>query len=205
MANVWVGDDYYASSIDKTGDNFSITFNSTTTSNSYVYVATKNDATANTEAVGAAAIVWLSNFGWHSEYSFGPYKDDSRRTTITPSSTTSENGTGLQVEYAIAANGFLKDNFLVHFDTKVANANTEPYHVTAGGTGWQEQDQITFTNISGGHPGGASDEKFNNFTGNVIWTDKNGPCFMVGTPDADLASNATFHVNAMIRAGTWTP
>ena len=205
MANLWVGTDYYIPSIDSSGDTFIVTVNSTTTSNTYLVSTDKNAPAMNTEAVGAAAIIWLKDFGWATDYQFAPHEDDSRRTTITPSSTTSENGTGLEVEYAIAANGFLKDNFLVHFDTKVANANTVSYHVTAGGTGWQEQDQITFTNISGGHPEGASDEKFNNFTGNIIWTDKNGPCFMVGTPDADLASNATFHVNAMIRAGTWTP
>ena len=48
-------------------------------------------------------------------------------------------------------------------------------------------------------------EKRNNVTGYVIWTDKNGPCFYTGTSEVDLASNATFHVNAAIRAGNWTP
>ena len=64
---------------------------------------------------------------------------------------------------------------------------------------------FTFTNISGGYPEGSPIEKFNNFTGHVIWTDKNGPCFFTGTSEVDLASNATFIVNAAIRAGNWTP
>ena len=136
---------------------------------------------------------------------FNTSSDDSRRTTITPSSTTSKNGTGLQVEYAIAANGFLKDNFSVHFDTKVSNANTVPYHVTAGGRGWEELDQITFANVSAGFPNGATDEQFHTVVGEVVWTDKNGPYMGVGTSEIGLASNATHYVNAMIRTGTWTP
>ena len=59
MANVWVGDDYYASSIDKTGDNFNISFNSTTTSNSFVYEIGKNTHGTNVRSVGAAIQVWL--------------------------------------------------------------------------------------------------------------------------------------------------
>jgi len=204
MANLWVGTDYYIPSIDQSGSSFEITINSTTTSNTFIYSTGKNQIQAKLESVGAAAIVCFPDPPFANCY-FNTSSDDSRRTTITPSSTTSKNGTGLQVEYAIAANGFLKDNFPVHFDTKVSNANTVSYHVTAGGTGWEEQDQITFTNISSGFPKGATSEQFYNFTGNVIWTDKNGPCFMEGTPEVNLASNATFHVNAMIRAGTWTP
>ena len=207
MANVWVGTDYYIPSIDLSGDTVKVQINSTTTSNTYVYETIKNTTSANSESVGAAAIVWLNGFGFASDYYFSSSSDDTRRTTIAPSSTTSENGTGLQIEYAVAANGFLEIfPFPNHFDTKVANANTVAYHVTSGGTGWLEQDQISFTNISGGHPNHIfNTEKLNNFTGEIVWTDKNGPCFMDGTPEVNLASNATFHVNAMIRAGTWAP
>lgn len=207
MANVWVGTDYYIPSIDQSGSTFKVQINSTTTSNTYVYETVKNDSTSNTEAVGAAAIVWLKDFGWHSDYEFGPHEDDSRRTTIIPSSTKSIAGQGLQIEYAIAANGFIQafgnGPYLNNFDR--SNANNHAYHVTVGGTGWEEQDEFTLTNISGGYPDSALVEKRNNVTGYVIWTDKNGPCFYTGTSEVDLASNATFHVNAAIRAGNWTP
>ena len=122
--------------------------------------------------------------------------------------------------------------FQNHYDT--ANvANSISYHVSVGGTGWVEQDEITFTNIDGGHyedvkrqanleafnelteaekdahfkslEGTPKPNQRNNYTGNIAWTDKNGPCFYTGTSEVNLASNATFHVNAMIRAGTWTP
>ena len=204
MANVWVGTDYYIPSVDQSGDTFIVQVNSTTTSNTYVYETVKNCATANSETVGAAAIVWLKDFGWEADYDFGPHEDDSRRTTIAPSSTASENGTGLEVEYAIAANGFCNSIYNDNFDQMI-QANNNVYHVKVGGSGWLEQDEITFTNISGGYPEGSPVEKINNFTGNVIWTDKNGPCFFTGTSEVNLASNATFHVNAAIRAGNWTP
>lgn len=206
MANVWVGNDYYIPSVDQSGDTFVVSIHSTTTSNTHVYETVKNDSTSNTEAVGAAAIVYLIDFGWDEYYNFPAHEDDSRRTTIAPSSTSSENGTGLEIEYALAANGFLQLSdgpYPNNFDK--SGANNHPYHVTVGGTGWLEQDEITFTNISGGGPWGNAPEIINNFKGTIIWTDKNGPCFYTGTPEVDLASNATFHVNAMIRAGTWTP
>jgi len=206
MANVWVGNDYYIPSVDQSGDTFVVSIHSTTTSNTHVYETVKNDSTSNTEAVGAAAIVYLIDFGWDKYYDFPAHEDDSRRTTIAPSSTSSENGTGLEIEYALAANGFLQLSdgpYPNNFDK--SGANNHPYHVTVGGTGWLEQDEITFTNISGGGPWANAPEIINNFKGTIIWTDKNGPCFYTGTPEVDLASNATFHVNAMIRAGTWTP
>lgn len=206
MANVWVGNDYYIPSVDQSGDTFVVSIHSTTTSNTHVYETVKNDSTSNTEAVGAAAIVYLIDFGWDEYYNFPAHEDDSRRTTIAPSSTASENGTGLEIEYALAANGFLQLSdgpYPNNFDK--SGANNHPYHVTVGGTGWLEQDEITFTNISGGGPWANAPEIINNFKGTIIWTDKNGPCFYTGTPEVDLASNATFHVNAMIRAGTWTP
>jgi len=204
MANVWVGTDYYIPSIDQSGDTFKVSIHSTTTSNTHIYETVKDDATSNTEAVGAASIVWLREFGWIDNYEFSTHEDDSRRTTIAPSSTASENGTGLEVEYAVAANGFCNAIYSDNFDQMV-QANNYMWHVKAGGTGWLEQDEITFTNISGGYPDGTTDEKINNFKGTIIWTDKNGPCFYTGTSEVALASNATFHVNAMIRAGTWTP
>lgn len=206
MANVWVGNDYYIPSVDQSGDTFVVSIHSTTTSNTHVYETVKNDSTSNTEAVGAAAIVYLIDFGWDKYYDFPAHEDDSRRTTIAPSSTSSENGTGLEIEYALAANGFLQLSdgpYPNNFDK--SGANNHPYHVTVGGTGWLEQDEITFTNISGGGPWGNAPEIINNFKGTIIWTDKNGPCFYTGTSEVALASNATFHVNAMIRAGTWTP
>ena len=206
MANVWVGNDYYIPSVDQSGDTFVVSIHSTTTSNTHVYETVKNDSTSNAEAVGAAAIVYLIDFGWDKYYDFPAHEDDSRRTTIAPSSTSSENGTGLEIEYALAANGFLQLSdgpYPNNFDK--SGANNHPYHVTVGGTGWLEQDEITFTNISGGGPWANAPEIINNFKGTIIWTDKNGPCFYTGTPEVDLASNATFHVNAMIRAGTWTP
>jgi len=204
MANLWVGTDYYIPSIDSSGDTFIVTVNSTTTSNTHSVSTDKNVPAMNTEAVGSAAIVWLKDFGWATDYDFGTHEDDSRRTTIAPSSTASENGTGLEVEYAIAANGFCNSIYNDNFDQMI-QANNNVYHIKVGGSGWQEQDEITFTNISGGYPEGSSIEKINNFTGNIIWTDKNGPCFYTGTSEVDLASNATFIVNAAIRAGNWTP
>ena len=204
MANLWVGTDYYIPSIDQSGSSFDISINSTTTSNTFIYSTGKNQIQANLESVGAAAIVFLPDPPFGNCY-FNTSSDDSRRTTITPSSTTSKNGTGLQVEYAIAANGFLKYNFPVHFDTKVSNANTVPYHVTAGGTGWEELDNVTFANISAGFPNGATEEQFHTVVGEVVWTDKNGPYMGVGTSEIGLASNATHYVNAMIRTGSWTP
>ena len=207
MANVWVGTDYYIPSVDQSGDSFIVQVKSTTTSNTYVYETIKNDSTSNTEAVGAAAIVWLDKFGVTSDYEFGPHEDDSRRTTIVPSSTKSIAGQGLQIEYAIAANGFIQafggGPYPNNFD--ISGSNNHPYHVTVGGSGWEEQDELTFTDISGGYPDSSLIEKMNTFTGYVIWTDKNGPCFYTGTAEVDLASNATFHVNAAIRAGNWTP
>ncbi len=203
MANVWVGTDYYIPSIDQSGSTFKVQINSTTTSNSYVYETNKNAASTNTEAVGAASIVWLNGIIFENSY-FRTSSDDSRRITIAPSSTTSENGTGLEVEYAIAANGFCNRIYSDNFD-QMLQANNYSWHIKVGGTGWEEQDQITFTNISSGFPNDATSEQFYDFTGKVIWTDKNGPCFMEGTPEVNLASNATFQVNAMIRAGTWTP
>ena len=38
-----------------------------------------------------------------------------------------------------------------------------------------------------------------------IWTDIDGPGFFNGTPEVNLASNATFYVNCAIRANTWIP
>lgn len=204
MANLWVGTDYYIPSIDSSGDIFTVAVSSTTTSNTYSVSTYKNMSTANTEAVGAATIVWLKEFGFEKDYEFGPHENDSRRITITPSSTASTNGTGLEVEYAIAANGYCNAIYNDNFDQMI-QANNNVYHVKVGGSGWVEQDEITFTNISGGYPEGSPIEKFNNFTGHVIWTDKNGPCFFTGTSEVDLASNATFLINAAIRAGNWTP
>ena len=113
----------------------------------------------------------------------------------------------MQIEYAIAANGFIQafggGPYPNNFDR--SGSNNHPYHVTVGGSGWEEQDELTFTDISGGYPDSSLIEKMNTFTGYVIWTDKNGPCFYTGTAEVDLASNATFHVNAAIRAGNWTP
>ena len=105
MANVWVGTDYYVSSVDQSGDTFDVTVRSTTTSNTYNYIVSKNETPANTEAVGAATIVWLNGEFWDSRYWYGKSSDDSRRQSMTPSSTTSENGQGLVTELAIAANG----------------------------------------------------------------------------------------------------
>jgi len=203
MTNVWVGTDYYIPSIDQSGDRFKVQVSSTTTSNTYVCETDKDSASANTEAVGAASIVWLDGLIFGNSY-FGVSSDDSRRTTIGPSSTTSENGTGLEVEYAIAANGHCNTIYSDNFD-QMLQANNYSWHVKVGGTGWEEQDQIRFTNISSGFPDGATSEQFHDFIGTILWTDKNGPCFSIGTPEVDLASNATFLINAAIRAGTWTP
>jgi len=215
MANVWVGTDYYIPSVDQSGDSFIVQINSTTTSNTYVYETVKNSATANSETVGAASIVYLKDFGWPMEFQFDEHEDDSRRVTLTPSSTTSTEGEGLVVEYAIAANGFIQLSdgpYPNNFDR--SGSNNHPYHVTNGGSGWEEQDELTFTNISGGYPKGRASSSFVDplttesivtFKGYIVWTDKNGPCFMDGTPEVDLASNATYHVNVAIRAGSWTP
>ena len=229
MANVWVGTDYYIPSIDQSGDTFKVSVSSTTTSNTYIYETVKNDSTSNTEAVGAAQIVWINGFG-HNELI--EMQDGSRKMTMSPSSTASSAGQGLVVEYALNADGNIEDMFTNHYGTANA-ANLISYHVSVGGTGWVEQDEITFTNINGGNyedvkrqanidafnaQTDAEKETYfkavdkdnkpnqrNNYTGNIVWTDKNGPCFYTGTSEVDLASNATFHVNAMIRAGTWTP
>jgi len=229
MANVWVGTDYYIPSIDQSGDTFKVSVSSTTTSNTYIYETVKNDSTSNTEAVGAAQIVWINGFG-HNELI--EMQDGSRKMTMSPSSTASSAGQGLVVEYALNTDGNIEDMFTNHYGTANA-ANLISYHVSVGGTGWVEQDEITFTNINGGNyedvkrqanidafnaQTDAEKETYfkavdkdnkpnqrNNYTGNIVWTDKNGPCFYTGTSEVDLASNATFHVNAMIRAGTWTP
>jgi len=232
MANVWVGTDYYIPSIDQSGDTFKVSIHSTTTSNTYIYETIKDSVTSNSESVGAAQIVWIDGFGHTELIEHATSSDNSRRLTIAPSSTNSTNGEGLVVEYALGTNGNPEDMFSNHYDT--ANvANLISYHVSVGGTGWVEQDEITFTNIDGGHyedlkrqenlsqlDGKTEEEgqamfkaledtpkpnQRNNYTGNIAWTDKNGPCFFTGTPEINLASNATFHVNAMIRAGTWTP
>ena len=134
MANLWVGTDYYIPSIDSSGDIFIVTVNSTTTSNTYSVSTDKNAPAMNTEAVGAATIVWLKDFGFEKDYEFGPHENDSRRITITPSSTTSENGTGLEVEYAIAANGFCNAIYNDNFDQMI-QANNNVYHVKVGGSG----------------------------------------------------------------------
>ena len=232
MANVWVGTDYYIPSIDQSGDTFKVSIHSTTTSNTYIYETVKDSVTSNSEAVGAAQIVWINGFGHTELIEHAGSSDNSRRMTISPSSTNSTDGTGLVIEYALGTNGNPEDMFPNHYGTANA-ANLISYHVSVGGTGWVEQDEITFTNIDGGHyedvKRQANLEAFNaqtdaekeayfkavdkdnkpnqrnNYTGNIAWTDKNGPCFFTGTPEINLASNATFHVNAMIRAGTWTP
>ena len=209
MANVWVGDDYYASSIDKTGDNFNISFNSTTTSNSFVYEIGKNTHGINVRSVGAAIQVWLDvpfdnpgngdSFNWD----WGQSSDDSRRIVMTPSSTDSANGTGLSVVVAVAANGYpILSEYQTSFD--VANSNTVPYAVdaTSAGTGYVEQDNITFTNISGGSN---NTSVSHNFNGNIVWTDTVCPILSVGESDAVLASNATYYMNNLISIGHWTP
>ena len=201
MANLWVGTDYYIPSIDSSGDIFIVTVNSTTTSNTYSVSTDKNAPAMNTEAVGAATIVWLKDFGFEKDYEFGPHENDSRRITITPSSTTSENGTGLEVEYAIAANGFCNAIYNDNFDQMI-QANNNVYHVKVGGSGWVEQDEITFTNISGGSNNTAVSHNFN---GNIVWTDTVCPILSVGESDAVLASNATYYMNNLISIGHWTP
>ena len=51
MANVWVGAEYYVPEINQSGDDFVVTFNSTTTSNTYNYVINKNVTPLNPESV----------------------------------------------------------------------------------------------------------------------------------------------------------
>ena len=201
MANLWVGTDYYIPSIDSSGDIFTVAVSSTTTSNTYSVSTDKNAPAMNTEAVGAATIVWLKDFGFEKDYEFGPHENDSRRITITPSSTTSENGTGLEVEYAIAANGFCNAIYNDNFDQMI-QANNNVYHVKVGGSGWVEQDEITFTNISGGSN---NTSVSHNFNGNIVWTDTVCPILSVGESDAVLASNATYYMNNLISIGHWTP
>ena len=210
MANVWVGTDYYIPEIDQSGDVINVSFASTTTSNTYNYIVSKNETPPNPESVGAATIVWLNGEFWQSRYWYKPSSDDSRRITMTPSSTASANGTGLVTELAISANGYphhiYADNLdVVNGSSNVANLKT--YHVVAGqgGTGWEEQDNVSFTNVDGGYQGEDNTAVSYNFIGNVIWTDKNGPGFYDGAPEVSIASNATFYVNCAIRAGTWTP
>ena len=89
MANLWVGTDYYIPSIDQSGSSFDISINSTTTSNTFIYSTGKNQIQANLESVGAAATVFLPDPPFGNCY-FNTSSDDSRRTTITPSSTTSK-------------------------------------------------------------------------------------------------------------------
>lgn len=209
MANVWVGDDYYASSIDKTGDNFNISFNSTTTSNSFVYEIGKNTHGINVRSVGAAIQVWLDvpfrnpGNGDSRNWDWGPSSDDSRRIVMTPSSTDSANGTGLSIVVAVAANGYpILSEYQTSFD--VVNSNCVAYTVdaTSAGTGYIEQDNITFTNISGGSN---NTSVSHNFNGNIVWTDTVCPILSVGESDAVLASNATYYMNNLISIGHWTP
>jgi len=206
MANIWVGTDYYVPEIDQSGDVINVSFASTTTSNTYNYIVEKNITPSNPESVGAAAIVWLNGEFWQSRYWYKPSSDDSRRITMIPSSTASANGTGLVTELAIASNGYVNRMYADNFDQ--ANvANSKCYHVVAGqgGTGWEEMDNVSFTNVDGGFQGEDNTAVSYNFVGNVIWTDKNGPGFSDGSPEVSIASNATYYVNCAIRAGTWTP
>ena len=204
MANVWVGTDYYVSSIDQSGGTFDVTVRSTTTSNTYNYIVEKNITPANTEAVGSATIVWMNGDFWQSRYWYKPSSDDSRRLEVTPSSTASANGTGLVTELSIFANGYL--NSMYADNTNHANVgNNNVYHVKAGGSGWEEQDNVSFTNVDGGYQGDDNTAVSYDFIGNILWTDKNGPSFYEGAPEVSIASNATHYVNCAIRAGTWTP
>ena len=209
MANVWVGDDYYASSIDKTGDNFNISFNSTTTSNSFVYEIGKNTHGTNVRSVGAAIQVWLDvpfrnpgngdSFNWD----WGPSDDEIRLEAISPTSTSSANGTGLSVVIAVAANGYpILSEYQTSFD--VVNSNCVAYSVdsTSAGTGFEEMDTITFTNVVGGSNNTSVEHNFN---GNIVWTDTTCPILSVGESDAVLASNATYYMNNLISIGQWTP
>ena len=205
MANIWVGADYYVPEIDQSGDVITVSFASTTTSNTYSYTANKNETPPNPESVGAATIVWLNGmFSSESGYWYGTSGDDSRRMNIAPSSTTSANGTGLVTQIAISANGNVNRIYADNFDQ--ANvANSKCYHVVSGGTGWEEMDNISSTNVDGGWRKDDNAAISHDFTGNVVWTDKNGPGFYDGSPEVSIASNATYYVNCAIRAGTWAP
>ena len=202
MANVWVGTDYYVPEINQSGDDFVVTFNSTTTSNTYNYVINKNITPPNPESVGAATMVWI-NWNTAGNDRFDESSDNSRRLEISPSSTTSANGTGLVTELAIASNGFLNLIYSDSFD-QINESNNRFWHVKSGGTGWQQQDNISFTNIWAGHDTDNVRIEYD-FIGNIIWTDKDGPNFYEGAPEVALASNATFYVNCAIRANTWIP
>ena len=78
------------------------------------------------------------------------------------------------------------------FEAQVSNLNVEDKFilVNSGSTGGDSG--IVF----GGSDGTNANQ------GNAIFWDNDSDVFGFA---ADLASNATFHVNAMIRAGTWTP
>ena len=232
MANVWVGSEYYIPEIDQSGRTFDITIKSTTTSNTYVYQADKDVVPPNPESVGAAKIVFLKGFGYDELIEHPDSADDSRRIRISPDRTDSTNGKDLVVEYAVAANGCVSFIYDDNFDS-VGAANAIPYHVVSGGTGWNSQDEIYFDNIDAGYyenekrqanipafseKTDAEKEAFfkavdkenkpnqrNNVEGYVIWTDVDGPAFFNGTPEVNLASNATFYVNCAIRANTWIP
>jgi len=233
MANVWVGTDYYIPSIDQSGDTFKVSIHSTTTSNTYIYETIKDSVPSNPESVGAAKIVFLQGFGYNEliEHSH-PFADDSRRIRISPDRTDSTNGKDLVVEYAVAANGCVSFIYDDNFDS-VGAANAVPYHVVSGGTGWLSQDRIYFDNIDAGYyedvkrqanipafsekteaereayfksiEGDPKPNQRNDVEGYVIWTDVDGPGLFNGTPEVNLASNATFYVNCAIRANTWIP
>jgi len=205
MANIWVGTDYYVPEIDQSGDVINVSFASTTTSNTYNYIVSKNETPLNPESVGAATIVWLNGpFTSEDGFYYGTSSDDSRRMNIAPSSTASANGTGLVTQIAIRANGHINDIYADNFDQ--ANvANSKCYHVVSGGTGWEELDNVSFTNVDGGWRKDDNAAIRYDFIGNVIWTDKNGPSFYDGSPEVSIASNATYYVNCAIRAGTWAP
>ena len=147
MANIWVGTDYYVPEIDQSGDVINVSFASTTTSNTYNYIVSKNETPPNPESVGAATIVWLNGpFTSENGFYYGTSSDDSRRMNIAPSSTASANGTGLVTQIAIRANGHVNDIYADNFDQ--ANvANSKCYHVVSGGTGWEELDDAEVNDV----------------------------------------------------------